>query len=148
MPPRLNLTGRTFGQLTAITISHQDRWGAWHWNCVCSCGAHVTAKASGLNTGAAYACSLCTATDSQQRGGLSLGQLAALRLVANGLTAREAAKELGTTERAVYVRVSLAAAALGAHSRTHAVALAMARGLIRVDEIRPGKGPQKPQGAA
>jgi hypothetical protein len=33
-----NLTGRRFGELTALSISRKDQRGHMHWRCLCSCG--------------------------------------------------------------------------------------------------------------
>jgi DNA-binding NarL/FixJ family response regulator len=68
-------------------------------------------------------------------GHLSPGQLAALRLAANGFTSRQIAVYLGSTETGIHVRLKTAAASLGARSRSHAVAIALVRGLIKPDEI-------------
>lgn len=68
-------------------------------------------------------------------GHLSQGQLAALRLTANGLTSRQIASRLGTTETGIHLRLNQAARALGATTRSHAVAICIARGLIGIDEI-------------
>ncbi|WP_329143558.1 LuxR C-terminal-related transcriptional regulator [Streptomyces sp. NBC_01456] len=73
-------------------------------------------------------------------GHLSRGQLAALLLAANGLTSRQIASELGTTESGIHQRVNEATHALGARSRTHAIAICIARGLIAIDDIAiPGR---------
>jgi DNA-binding CsgD family transcriptional regulator len=73
-------------------------------------------------------------------GHLSRGQLAALRLAANGMTSRQIAAQLGATESGIHQRLNEATHALGAQTRTHAVAIGIARGLIRVDEIAiPGQ---------
>ena len=68
-------------------------------------------------------------------GRLSPGQLAALRLAANGLTSRQIAVRLGTTERGIHLRLITATRSLGAQSRTHAVAVALRLGLLSLDEI-------------
>lgn len=79
-------------------------------------------------------------------GRLSPGQLAALRLAANGLTSRQIAVRLDTTERGIHLRLTAVAASLGAKSRTHAVAVALRLGLLGLDDIalpdvasRPGR---------
>ncbi|WP_442803627.1 helix-turn-helix transcriptional regulator [Streptomyces pseudogriseolus] len=66
---------------------------------------------------------------------LSPGQLAALRLAADGYTSRQIATRLGTTEQGVHLRLKEAQTRLGARSRTHAVVIALARGVIRFDEL-------------
>jgi DNA-binding CsgD family transcriptional regulator len=68
-------------------------------------------------------------------GHLSPGQLAALRLAASGYTSRQIATRLGTTEQGIHLRLKTAAASLGAKSRTHTVVVALARGLLRLDEV-------------
>lgn len=62
-------------------------------------------------------------------------QIVVLRLVANGMTSRQIGARIGRTREAVDMRLKYACAALGAKSRTHAVALCLARGLIRPEEI-------------
>ncbi|WP_438489518.1 LuxR C-terminal-related transcriptional regulator [Streptomyces sp. S186] len=66
-------------------------------------------------------------------------QLEALVYAANGLTSSQIAHRIGCTAAAVNLRIRYAAYSLGASSRTHAVALALASGLISADEIRPAK---------
>lgn len=68
-------------------------------------------------------------------GHLSPGQLAALRLAANGLTAGQIARRLGTTETGIHLRLNQAARAVGARSRPHLVALALASGLLSAADI-------------
>ncbi|MFE0088795.1 LuxR C-terminal-related transcriptional regulator [Streptomyces sp. NPDC059016] len=67
---------------------------------------------------------------------ISPGQLAALRLAANGLTSRQIAARLRTTEQGVHLRLKAAAHTLGATSRTHAVAIALRTGVLQPDEIQ------------
>ncbi|MFP8960011.1 LuxR C-terminal-related transcriptional regulator [Streptomyces nanhaiensis] len=76
-------------------------------------------------------------------GHLSPGQLAALRLAANGMTSREIARILGTTEQGIHLRLKTASKSLGAASRTHAVALALKRGLLDLDDVTD---PRRPAG--
>lgn len=78
------------------------------------------------------------------QGHLSPAQLAALRLAANGLTARQIASRLGTTETAIHLRLNSAARSLGARSRAHLVALALTRGLLTPGDIHD----DRPQEAA
>lgn len=68
-------------------------------------------------------------------GRLSPGQLAALRLAANGMTSRQIAVRLRTTERGIHLRLTAATNSLGANSRTHAVAVALRLGLLDLDDI-------------
>lgn len=74
-------------------------------------------------------------------GHLSPGQLDALRLAANGFTSRQIAVHLDSTEVGIHVRLRTAAASLGARSRSHAVAIALVRGLIEPGEIAGAKPP-------
>ncbi|MFE9448328.1 helix-turn-helix domain-containing protein [Streptomyces sp. NPDC006739] len=66
---------------------------------------------------------------------LSPGQLAALRLTASGYTSQQIAHRLGTTEDGIHLRLKEAVVRLGARNRTHAVAIALRRHIIRFDEI-------------
>lgn len=68
-------------------------------------------------------------------GRLSDGQLEALLLTANGFTSRQIASRLGSTESGIHQRVNEAMHVLGARSRTHAIAICLARGLIAVEDI-------------
>ncbi|MFF8829299.1 hypothetical protein [Streptomyces sp. NPDC015131] len=84
---------------------------------------------------------------------ISPGQLAALRLSASGYTAREIARRLDTTETGIHLRLNAAAHTLGARSRTHAVAVALRVGLLRLDEVEMGREPaqvpaSRPEGAS
>lgn len=66
---------------------------------------------------------------------LSDGQLDALRLAASGYTSRQIAHRLDTTEQGVHLRLKEACVRLEARSRTHAVAIALHRRLIRFAEL-------------
>ncbi|GGU52328.1 LuxR C-terminal-related transcriptional regulator [Streptomyces lavendofoliae] len=87
---------------------------------------------------------------------ISPGQLAALRLSASGYTSREIARRLKTTEAGIHVRLTAATHTLGARSRTHAVAIALCTGLLRLDEVEMGREaaqapvsrPEPPPGSA
>lgn len=59
MPPRLDLAGQRFGRLLAIKRSHQDKFGAWLWLCICACGKRVLVRGSTLNAGRTSACASC-----------------------------------------------------------------------------------------
>lgn len=63
-------------------------------------------------------------------------QLEALRLAANGYSSQQIAHRLDTTESAIHQRLSAAAVLLGARSRTHAVAIAITRGLISIGDVQ------------
>lgn len=69
------------------------------------------------------------------RGVLIGPQLEALLYAANGFTSEQIAVKVGRSRDAVHLRLKYAAAQLGARSRTHAVAIAMARGLIKPGDI-------------
>lgn len=68
-------------------------------------------------------------------GRITDAQLEALRLAANGHTARRIARQLAVSEDAVNLRLTAAARSLGAASRAHLVALALVRGLLTADDI-------------
>ncbi|MFE5369218.1 hypothetical protein [Streptomyces mirabilis] len=61
--------------------------------------------------------------------------LAYFRLLANGLQANEIAEQYGVGKYAVHNAIHYGAHALGARSRTHAVALLVARGVISAQEV-------------
>jgi DNA-binding CsgD family transcriptional regulator len=60
-------------------------------------------------------------------------QLACLRLAAQGLQTRQIARRLNMHESTVRFRLANTRARLGARNTTHAVALALAAGLIALD---------------
>lgn len=64
MPPRLELAGRQFGELTVLGRSHQDAHQAWVWSCQCSCGARVSVRGSTLAAGRTSACASCASKKS------------------------------------------------------------------------------------
>lgn len=66
---------------------------------------------------------------------LTPGQLDALRLAAAGYTSRQIAARIGSTEQGIHLRIKEATVRLGARSRTHAVVIALHRGLIDLDEL-------------
>jgi DNA-binding NarL/FixJ family response regulator len=66
----------------------------------------------------------------EARGALSPRQLDVLRLVALGANAAKIATELSISEATVRTHVKNVLERLGAQNRAHAVALAMARGLL------------------
>ena len=65
---------------------------------------------------------------------LTKRQAAALQCMADGMTEYEAARHLGLATASVRMRLAHARERLGARSLTHAVALAVAAGLVRVNE--------------
>lgn len=71
-------------------------------------------------------------------GALTRPQLDALTLAAQGFTAEQIAAKLSTTRAAVDLRINYGMHSLGARSRTHAVAVAMARGWIKANDIDGG----------
>lgn len=72
-------------------------------------------------------------------GHLSPGELAALRLSANGYTSKQIAARLDTTETGIHLRLNRAAVSLGAKSRIHLVAIALRTGVLDLRDIRvPG----------
>lgn len=71
---------------------------------------------------------------------LTAGQIAVLRLAADGHKQRGIADQLGITEDAVKNRCRAAAAVLGTNNTTHTVAVALRRGLL--DEENPMSNPR------
>lgn len=51
----VDLTGKRFGQLTAISLSHTDDLGA-HWLCRCDCGNEKVVRANSLRCGDTKTC--------------------------------------------------------------------------------------------
>lgn len=59
---RMNLTGRRFGNLTAVRPAPRDkRYADSMWLCRCDCGAELVARGSKLRTGKKKSCSTCFA---------------------------------------------------------------------------------------
>lgn len=55
-----DLTGRKFGQLTAISVYARDRkYQNAHWLCRCDCGNYVVVRSDNLKTGHSTKCSAC-----------------------------------------------------------------------------------------
>lgn len=51
----VDLTGRRFGKLTVLSLSHTDDLGS-HWLCQCDCGKQKVARANSLRTGDIKTC--------------------------------------------------------------------------------------------
>lgn len=77
--------------------------------------------------------------------GLGVLRLSTLRMVANGLSSVQIAKRMGRSRDAVDNDMRTITAALGALSRTHAVAVAIRLGLIPLDDIQVPESPSGPQ---
>lgn len=57
MPPRfIDLTGRTFGRLTAIHLGPRTKQGRSTWNCSCSCGRTKNIRLRSLLDGSSKSC--------------------------------------------------------------------------------------------
>jgi len=55
MRNKIDITGRTYGNLTAIKYSHNERAKSW-WICNCSCGSTVVAALPYLRNGSTKSC--------------------------------------------------------------------------------------------
>lgn len=58
-PKKLDLTNRVFGRLTVIGVDHivkRPTNTRVYWNCACSCGTRVVARADGLTRGDNVSC--------------------------------------------------------------------------------------------
>jgi len=64
-----NLAGQKFNRLTAIKISHQDRFGHCFWECNCECGNVKIIASSNLITGSTKSCG-CLRTNINSKNGL------------------------------------------------------------------------------
>lgn len=60
MGKALDLTGKRFGQLTAIRRVENNAWGKAQWLCQCDCGEKIEVIASFLNTGKKTCCNKCS----------------------------------------------------------------------------------------
>ena len=54
--PPLNLTGRTFGRLTAVAREENGPLGHTRWMCKCSCGNYKVIRSSSLREGLTKSC--------------------------------------------------------------------------------------------
>ena len=52
----LDISGLKFGRLTALSQSHRDAHGKWHWVFQCDCGQRATACASLVKRGTTSSC--------------------------------------------------------------------------------------------
>ena len=55
--PRLNLEGKTFGELKVIEYSHTFKGKAF-WRCICSCGNEAFVISNGLTSGHNKTCGI------------------------------------------------------------------------------------------
>jgi hypothetical protein len=52
----LSITGRAFGDLTALRPDGKDQWGLTMWLCLCACGEHWRVRRSDLMGGNTTSC--------------------------------------------------------------------------------------------
>ena len=52
----IDLTNKTFGRLTVISISHKGSHGVWFWNCRCACGNICVKRGYHLRNGSTKSC--------------------------------------------------------------------------------------------
>lgn len=52
----LDLTNQKFNRLEVKDRSHVDKWGQWHWKCLCDCGKLVTVKGTNIRSGSTKSC--------------------------------------------------------------------------------------------
>lgn len=71
---------------------------------------------------------------------LPIRQVEALRNAAAGMTSRDAARAMGISPCTVRSHLAKARDALGAKNTTHAVALAIARGILAIQDIQSQDG--------
>lgn len=68
MPPKKDLTGKTFNHLTAITEIGKNSNGTYIWSCVCSCGNKTKASTSDLVRSNIKSCGCIQGTWSKTHG--------------------------------------------------------------------------------
>ncbi len=61
---KIDLIGRTFGQLTVVSEYDITHYGAIRWNCLCACGGKTIVRSSHLTSGATRSCG-CLAVKSK-----------------------------------------------------------------------------------
>ena len=69
-PRTLDLTGQTFGRLTAIAPVERNKWGSIKWLCVCACGNEPRIVATALNKGMSKSCG-CRRVEANKKTSLS-----------------------------------------------------------------------------
>lgn len=52
----INIAGKRFGYLVAVTPVGQDAGGNWRWNCICDCGKQTVVKYTSLFRGTTKSC--------------------------------------------------------------------------------------------
>lgn len=53
---REDFTGRKYGRLTVINMSHKDKKGKYYWNCICECGNTAVVVGAHLKSGNTKSC--------------------------------------------------------------------------------------------
>lgn len=56
-----DLTGKVFGRLTVVGISHKDAHGTYYWNCECACGNRKAVARTSLMSGRSKSCGCLSA---------------------------------------------------------------------------------------
>ena len=66
----VDITGQSFGQLTALEVAGKSRGGAYLWACACSCGARCVVNGANLRNGHTVSCG-CAGAENHLIHGLS-----------------------------------------------------------------------------
>lgn len=56
MPAAIDLTGRNYGRLIVLGLSHRGKRGRAWWNCKCECGNESCHQGANLRSGATTSC--------------------------------------------------------------------------------------------
>jgi hypothetical protein len=72
-----DLTGKTFGSLTAVFVDHADAHRERHWKCVCACGKEIVVRQSNLTSGKTKSCG-CVHRNKYDFAGHCFGKLTAI----------------------------------------------------------------------
>lgn len=72
MPPRIDLTGQTFGRLTVVRDAGSDRNGRSLWLCRCTCGGEKAVRVSALRRGQTSSCG-CLESEARRTNRLTHG---------------------------------------------------------------------------
>lgn len=54
--PRVDLTGKKYGRLTVVSVSHRDKHREYHWLCKCECGTEKVLKMDDFKNGETRSC--------------------------------------------------------------------------------------------
>lgn len=106
MPPRIDLTGRTFGRLSVIARDSLTSYGQSKWLCLCVCGEQKRVFGNALTTGVTQSCGCLHRELNVSYGNGTGRKRRCLRMKGRSLTIAEWCQELGLNEHTVRNRLA------------------------------------------